>query len=146
MGMGDKIAYLVSTKEGGNKSSFARKIGMKNVTSGLVYGWIVGRNQPNGDYQLKICEVYGVSIEWLQNDELPPDQPIYANQPTLDSKLAEPSAPTMDVSRFLDIIESQQRVIESLTRQLESATDKSQNPYVDTNSTANNLKGVAIET
>jgi transcriptional regulator with XRE-family HTH domain len=81
MGMGDKIAYLVDTREGGNKSNFARKIGMKNPTSGLVYGWITGKNLPSGEYQLKICEAYGISIKWLQDDNIPVDPPIMTKEP-----------------------------------------------------------------
>jgi len=79
--MGDKIAYLIKVREGGNRSEFARKIGIKNATSGLTHDWVNGRCRPKGDYQLKICEIYGVSIEWLQNDDLPVDPPIAAKEP-----------------------------------------------------------------
>jgi hypothetical protein len=81
MSMGDKIAYLINVLEGGNRSEFSRKIGIKNTTSGLAHDWMTGRCRPKGSYRLKICEVYGVSIEWLQNDDLPVSPPIMAKEP-----------------------------------------------------------------
>lgn len=109
--MSDKIAYLVNTKEGGNKSEFARKIGVKNPTSGLVYGWTIGKNDPCGEYQLKICEAYGVSIEWLQNDDIPVEPPIMAK---------ETIRPTGDESALVAELRGQ---IEELKRDKEVLTE-----------------------
>ena len=69
----NKIAWLIETFEGGNKTRFARRIGIKDGKSGLVHDWINGRSKPKASYQRVICQTYGVTIEWLNDDKIPCD-------------------------------------------------------------------------
>ena len=61
-----KIEWLIKTHENFNKAAFGRKIGTK---SGLVHDWLNGKSKPKIEYQKKICEAYGVTLEWLNSDE-----------------------------------------------------------------------------
>ena len=65
-----KIAWLIENFEGGNKTRFARKIGIKDGKSALVHDWLNGRSKPKAEYQRAICKTYGVSIEWLNDDNI----------------------------------------------------------------------------
>jgi len=90
-----KIAWLIESFEGGNKTRFARKIGIKDGKSALVHDWLNGRSKPKAEYQRAICKTYGVSIEWLNDDNISCDCKISAGDKvtvtgTIDAeKLAE---------------------------------------------------------
>jgi len=73
-----KIAWLIENREGGNKTRFARKIGVKDGRSALVHDWLNGRSKPKSEYQRAICKIYGVSIEWLNDDNISCDCKISA--------------------------------------------------------------------
>jgi len=65
----DRIAELIETREGGSKTRFAKKIGIKNGNTGLVHKWLSGAAKPKMEYQQSICTAYGVSINWLNSQE-----------------------------------------------------------------------------
>ena len=69
--IGEKIAYIIRVFEGNDKTSFARKIGIKGGSTGLVHDWLNGKAMPKQGYRSKICEAYadkGVDMEWLNDD------------------------------------------------------------------------------
>ncbi|MDR2727542.1 MAG: hypothetical protein LBB56_00285 [Chitinispirillales bacterium] len=65
----DRIAELIETRDGGSKTRFAKKIGIKNGNTGLVHKWLSGAAKPKMEYQQSICAAYNVSINWLNNQE-----------------------------------------------------------------------------
>jgi len=65
----DKIRWIIETVEGGNKSKFARNIGIKGGLTGLVDKWLSGKAKPKTEYRKAICTAYGQPEGWLDDDD-----------------------------------------------------------------------------
>jgi len=119
MAIGDRIAYLIQVREGGNRSEFARKIGIKNITSGLAHDWVTGRCKPKGEYRLKICEVYGVSLEWLQSDDLPVEAPVIQECQRQNRQSGDESALVAELRAQIDELKKDKEVLQDFVRSLQ---------------------------
>jgi hypothetical protein len=125
MGIGEKILYIVSTFEEGNKSKFARKIGVPNGSSAIVHDWIAGKKRPGNSYRECICTVYGalgVDMAWLESPDLMPPIPKHPHHvpdgtDRTNTNPAGSGTVTLtydDISRILRIWEKDKSVHEKL--------------------------------
>jgi len=146
-----KIIWLIDHFEGGTKNRFAVKVG---VPSGHLYGWLQGKSKPKREWQIKIAEAYGVSVEWLNSAEnIPPcahakkteeahqdttppappttTQPDATPRATRDTALLEQlldkSHHTLD--RYLSLVEQQQQVINNLSDALVNREETPQSKF-----------------
>jgi transcriptional regulator with XRE-family HTH domain len=62
--MAKRIRQVIDVFESGKNQMLAQKTG---ASSGLVTNWLTGRNKPGASYRIKICQVYGVSRDWLDD-------------------------------------------------------------------------------
>lgn len=57
-----RIMRLVKDREGGKLSGFSKKTEIDKAT---YYTWLDRNNTPTVDMLIRICTVYGVSLDWL---------------------------------------------------------------------------------
>lgn len=109
-----------------SQAEFSKKYGVSQVAYGR---WELGKREPGIDEILKICETERVSSDWLlglTDTRTPCAETATATNGSAAAtgnaratvNHAPPSSPSTspDASRYLSIIESQQRVIENLTQ------------------------------
>ena len=65
-----RIAYLIDTKCGGNKSAFARKV---NITPAYAAQLYCGAREPSDRTISDICREFDVNEVWLRTGEGEPD-------------------------------------------------------------------------
>ncbi|MDR2727864.1 MAG: helix-turn-helix domain-containing protein, partial [Chitinispirillales bacterium] len=104
----DKIAWLVENFEGGNKTRFARKIGIKDGKSALVHDWINGRSKPKASYQSAICQAYGITVEWLNDNNAPGGSEDLPHPPMPAGKTTAVTG-TIDAEKLMELIHSLQQ-------------------------------------
>jgi len=92
-----RVNWLIDHYEGGVKNRFAVRVG---VPPGHMYGWISGKSAPKGEWAKKICDAYGVTMEWLngEGDDIPSNEPIReinktATAPQATTPTPPPTAP-----------------------------------------------------
>jgi transcriptional regulator with XRE-family HTH domain len=56
------IIWLIDAREGGNRMSFARRVG---VTPQNAYNWVHGFSSPDLERVGNIAAIYDVSLDWL---------------------------------------------------------------------------------
>lgn len=118
----DRISQIIEIESNGVLAQFAKKIGSKDQT---VRNIVVNRRSyPGYEILLKIIQ----SIDWLNPDWLITGRgEMRRENIKTDQMIAEPKPYyETDINRkLIDIIDSQQRTIENLTKSVKVLTDDS---------------------
>lgn len=102
------IKRLIEQYSGGRVTDFAQKVGINDAN---YYVWVNRDSAPDAETQRKICNAYGVSMEWL-GEHHNPDTPIPIQQ--VISSTPQPQQPVVGTD-LLSIILSQQETIKEMS-------------------------------
>ncbi|GBU20976.1 hypothetical protein R80B4_00863 [Fibrobacteres bacterium R8-0-B4] len=119
-----RIEYLRDVVECGSLRDFLAKTGIPRNSFNM---WIHRNRPPKRESLEKICEAYGVSMEWIKgNGDISEYTPKASTAPmgiAVDSVGDRITKLEKDIEWFKGVVESQQKTIESHAKTIENLSE-----------------------